>query len=288
MDIRFLTTFLEVAQTRHFGKAADNLYLTQSAVSARIKLLEEYFNTSLFIRNRNSIRLSVAGEKLVPFAQILASTLSDARKALNEDNFKSITCASTPNAFSLGVGELLSEIQGRFSEWSLRTELATIGQLSRQLHERSIDLAFTTELLKSDDIESLKLTQIPLAFFSKEPQRKELDPQQYVHIDWSAKISDALITNVPAVKSARLKTSSHHVALQYLQKEASIALLPIDSVDESWHLMPIEPHYTLTVYASYIKGTSHQGLIELIEHLKTVELWGSQKRDQAPSPKSTR
>ena len=48
MDIRFLTTFIEVAKTRHFGKAAENLYLTQSAVSARIKLLEEYFHTTLF------------------------------------------------------------------------------------------------------------------------------------------------------------------------------------------------------------------------------------------------
>ena len=58
MDIRFLTTFIEVANTRHFGKAAENLYLTQSAVSARIKLLEEYFHSTLFIRQRNSIQLT--------------------------------------------------------------------------------------------------------------------------------------------------------------------------------------------------------------------------------------
>ena len=51
MDIRFLTTFIEVAKTRHFGKAAENLYLTQSAVSARIKLLEEYFHTRFLLGN---------------------------------------------------------------------------------------------------------------------------------------------------------------------------------------------------------------------------------------------
>lgn len=66
MDVRFISTFLDVAQTRHFGKASENLYLTQSAVTARIMLLEEYFNTSLFIRNRNSIQLTSAGEKLIP------------------------------------------------------------------------------------------------------------------------------------------------------------------------------------------------------------------------------
>ncbi|WP_082880488.1 MULTISPECIES: LysR family transcriptional regulator [unclassified Oleiphilus] len=39
MDIELLRTFLEVKNTRHFGKAAENLYLTQAAVSARIKQL---------------------------------------------------------------------------------------------------------------------------------------------------------------------------------------------------------------------------------------------------------
>ena len=41
MDIALLKTFLEVAKTRHFGRAAENLYITQAAVSARIKQMEE-------------------------------------------------------------------------------------------------------------------------------------------------------------------------------------------------------------------------------------------------------
>ena len=41
MDIEILKTFLEVARVRHFGKASESLFITQSAVSARIRLLEE-------------------------------------------------------------------------------------------------------------------------------------------------------------------------------------------------------------------------------------------------------
>ena len=40
MDIDLLKTFLEVNKTRHFGRAADNLYLTPAAVSARVRQLE--------------------------------------------------------------------------------------------------------------------------------------------------------------------------------------------------------------------------------------------------------
>ncbi len=39
MDTDLLKTFLEVSKTRHFGKAANNLFVTQAAVSARIKHL---------------------------------------------------------------------------------------------------------------------------------------------------------------------------------------------------------------------------------------------------------
>ena len=85
MDIRFLTTFIEVVKTRHFGKAAENLYLTQSAVSARIKQLEEYFHTTLFIRHRNSIQLTPAGEKLLPFAEQLNDTLQQAKQELQRE-----------------------------------------------------------------------------------------------------------------------------------------------------------------------------------------------------------
>ena len=58
MDTELLKTFLEVNRTRHFGKAAENLYLTQSAVSARIKLLEDLLGTPLFSRARNNVQLT--------------------------------------------------------------------------------------------------------------------------------------------------------------------------------------------------------------------------------------
>jgi len=57
MDTDLLKTFLEVSKTRHFGKAADNLFVTQAAVSARIKTLEKMLGASLLVRSRNNIHL---------------------------------------------------------------------------------------------------------------------------------------------------------------------------------------------------------------------------------------
>ena len=76
MDIDALKTFVEVNRTRHFGQAAKNLYVTQSTVSARIRMLENRVGVPLFVRERNNIQLTAAGLKLLRYAEnILTSWL---------------------------------------------------------------------------------------------------------------------------------------------------------------------------------------------------------------------
>ncbi len=80
MDTELLKTFLEVSRTRHFGRAAESLYLTQSAVSFRIRQLENQLGANLFTRHRNNIRLTPAGERLLPYAESLMNTWQLAKK----------------------------------------------------------------------------------------------------------------------------------------------------------------------------------------------------------------
>ena len=63
MDIELLRTFLAVVRTRHFGRAADELCVTQSAVSARIRQLEKTLGKPLFSRIRNNIQLTPEGRQ---------------------------------------------------------------------------------------------------------------------------------------------------------------------------------------------------------------------------------
>ena len=85
MDISLLKTFLEVARTRHFSRAADALFLTQSAVSARIKQLEEILGAELFVRKRNDIQLTPAGNRLLQHAETLLKGWERARQSVALD-----------------------------------------------------------------------------------------------------------------------------------------------------------------------------------------------------------
>ena len=61
MDINVARTFLEVVKTGSFVSAAANLNVTQTAVSARIRVLEEQLDRKVFIRNKAGARLTPAG-----------------------------------------------------------------------------------------------------------------------------------------------------------------------------------------------------------------------------------
>ena len=63
MNLEHIRTFLEVADCGNFNRAAENLNVTQSTVSARIKTLEDHFGLQLFKRARKGVELSGAGRR---------------------------------------------------------------------------------------------------------------------------------------------------------------------------------------------------------------------------------
>lgn len=71
MDTSLLKTFLLLAKTRNFTKAAAYLHRSQAAISLQLTRLEEMLGKSLFIRNNRHVILTAQGEQLVGFAKEL-------------------------------------------------------------------------------------------------------------------------------------------------------------------------------------------------------------------------
>ncbi len=269
MDIRFLSTFLEVVKTRHFGKAAENLYLTQSAVSARIKLLEEYFQTTLFIRHRNSIQLTQAGEKLLPFAHQLTDTLKEAKRELQLESGEYVVCAATQLASEMGFSSLLGKVHQAFPEWSVKAEVLPLDSLSRQLHERSIDIALSCEPLNSEEIVCTELLCEPLSLFACNTVDTEPSASSFVSVEWGSKVREKLFHQSPQLRDARLSTNSLSLAARSLIEEGGFAYLPstvADSVLPSASTRHIKTcdDMMATVYLNTMKAVKRPGLSDLI------------------------
>lgn len=272
MDIRFLSTFLEVVKTRHFGKAAENLYLTQSAVSARIKLLEEYFQTTLFIRHRNSIQLTPAGEKLLPYAHQLTDTLKEAKRELQLESGEYVVCAATQLASELGFTAMLGKIHHAFPDWSVKAEVLTLDSLSRQLHERTIELALSSEPLKSEEVTSLEILNEPLALYAYNIDGSQPVVNNFVYIEWGTKVKEQLSRMDIDLREARLRTNSLRLAANSLQDEGGFVVLPESMAGQLLthsaltRVKPLENVHA-TVYLNTLKSAKRSGLSSIIELL---------------------
>lgn len=69
LDIALLRSFLAVYETASLTAAANQLHLTQGAISQQIKRLEELLGCSLFVRERSGARLTAEGERLLGAAR---------------------------------------------------------------------------------------------------------------------------------------------------------------------------------------------------------------------------
>jgi len=82
MDIELARTFLSIVHGGSFAAAARSLHLTQTAVTARVKNLEQQLGAVLFVRNRAGARLTDAGERFVDYAQKMVLAWEAARREL--------------------------------------------------------------------------------------------------------------------------------------------------------------------------------------------------------------
>lgn len=73
MDITQIKSFLAVAETLHFGRAAQSLGILPASLGRQIRLLEEKLETRLFVRTTRSVSLTEAGNSILEDARALVA-----------------------------------------------------------------------------------------------------------------------------------------------------------------------------------------------------------------------
>ena len=74
-----LKTFLRVARLGSFRRAADEMFVTQAAVTSRIKALEEWLGFEVFARHRRGADLTEQGERFIDYARNALDTIEHGR-----------------------------------------------------------------------------------------------------------------------------------------------------------------------------------------------------------------
>ncbi|MFP3969202.1 LysR family transcriptional regulator [Actinomadura fulvescens] len=84
VDLQGLRAFVATAEEMHFGRAAERMYLSQQALSKRIRRLEEALGASLFDRTTRRVELTAAGRRLLPKAKHALAAFDAAVESVRE------------------------------------------------------------------------------------------------------------------------------------------------------------------------------------------------------------
>lgn len=259
MDTELLKTFLEVKNTRHFGKAAENLYLTQAAVSARVKQLEKHLGAPLFTRYRNNLQLTAVGERLTHHAEtiLIAWDRAQADILLKKEQKKVLSLGTSSGLWDLILQEALNRIHEIFPEIALRAESYGQELLTRRLMERTLDLGLIYEPAKLTDLTSILVNQAELILVTtvKGQSMDNALNQAYVSVDWGTAFNMTHAQFFQEVQPPVLHTTLAKIALEFILYHGGSAYLPLGLVQNllNKRLYHIEeaPVINRPVYACY-------------------------------------
>src|SRR5215217_8895764 len=84
MELRHLKMIREVAECKSLTKAAERLYLSQSALSHQLKEIETYFKAQLFIRQKKQMILTKEGEIILASGKKILEEVENTRNAIKK------------------------------------------------------------------------------------------------------------------------------------------------------------------------------------------------------------
>jgi DNA-binding transcriptional LysR family regulator len=273
MDTELLKTFLEVEKTRHFGRAAENLYLTPAAVSARIKQLEGIIGLPLLTRERKQVGLTPAGEKLKPRAEEVLQALARAVDATGTSprRAQQLSIGSTPNIWELQLAKTLGQLPEDALTPTLRAECHDSGYLIAQLQSRQLDAALLFDPISLEGLCCEPVSTVSLQLFSSldDATVDSVSQGDYALVDWSVGFGITHAQRHGDALQPALVASTGQIALTFLASRAGSGYFPIaDSarLAEQARLAPV-PGATpidLTLHLLYAEGTRKQGYLDLL------------------------
>lgn len=144
MEIRNLITFIRIAEVRNFSKAAEQLGYSQSAVTMQIKQLEKELHAQLFERIGRQVKLTQAGERLLPHALDILKAVSQAENIVREpgDISGKIRIGTCESYVISVLPHVIMELQEICPHVEVSTYTALVPDLFSMLRQNDIDILY--------------------------------------------------------------------------------------------------------------------------------------------------
>jgi DNA-binding transcriptional LysR family regulator len=254
MDISAARTFLEIVKTGSFANAASSLHITQTAVSARIRVLEQELGQPLFVRNKAGAKLTFSGQQFQRFATSLVRLSEQAVRsiALPEGRELVVAIGAELSISSPLIPQWLAWMHHFYPEFAIAARIDTAERLVEQIQDGSLDIAILYGAPRRTGLiaELLFEEKLVLARSNTKPEAAHA----HVQIDWGDEFGEAFHAAYPAQTVAPVSISYGPLALDYILAAGGSGYFRRGFIrpyleDGRLSLVPNSPEFSYSAYA---------------------------------------
>jgi len=252
MNLRDLKYIIAVAETHHFGKAAERCFVSQPTLSGQIKKLEEELGIAIFERTNRSVEITAVGETIVAHARQMieqANTIQQLAQAHQDPLAGPLRIGAIPTLSPYLMPLILGPLKKQHSKMKLILSEELTDSLLKRLSNHEIDAALLATSVEEKDLVSLPLFDEPfwIAYPRKHPFytkdkiiRRDLDNENLLllaegHCLAKQSMDICHITERQAQgELADLRAASLETLIQLVGAGFGVTLVPALAMRGSW------------------------------------------------------
>jgi len=289
MDLNLARTFLAIVETRNFARAAERLHVTQTAVSARVRALEDLLGRRVFVRNKAGAMLTPAGERFARYARILVQAWEQARHQV----------AVPPGRRAvLTVGCEITLWDGLLVDWlqwmhrsaphlALRTAVAAPAELLEQVATGVLELAVLYAPQQRPGLKIELLIEDRLVLVTSARRASVPKAADYVLVDWGPEFAAQHHLAFPQLANPATTVGFGPLGLAYILEAGGAGYFRASAVRKHLaagrlRLVEDAPVFLHPAYAVYSETADPKILTPALAGLRHVAATDAKPPDRAP------
>ena len=261
MDITTARTFLEIVKTGSFVRAAGNLHITQTAVSARIRSLEQQLDRKVFIRNKAGARLTPAGDQFLRFATSLVQIWDRARRSVATAPGKEtvVTIGAELSQWNPLMRHWLVWMRRECPELAISAHIDSAERLMEEVQEGALDFAILYAAPARPGVIAELLFEERLVLVRTTPADQPMRPEDHVEVDWGEDFAASYHAAFPDAMPGTVSISYGPLALDYVLARGGSGYFRMAAVrpfleDGRLALVTDAPEFSYSAYVVHSTG----------------------------------
>jgi LysR family carnitine catabolism transcriptional activator len=262
-ELRHIRAFLKIAETRNFTRAANDLHVSQSALTVQVQQLEESLGVRLFDRNKRGVTLTAAGKDVFGPLQRLfndAQTIVEHARDLSSASTGFVSIAALPTVCAGPLPELVRSFLDSFPGIRVQISDVIAERVREAVLKREVDFGIGTLSGKDAELRAIPLFQDRLVVFA--PRGHLLSGKRTVTLREASAHGLILPGRASSVRDAveaiahrerllldiRYETNFMPSALAFVRANLGIAILPetaSDSDTPDFILVPLNNRFAI-------------------------------------------